>query len=799
MEDHSGRERLPILSFRLMKRWLAVLLFGGACTYAQSNTGELHLQVSDPASLGLRASVVLICEANQFHETYTTDEGGRLTAKRLPFGLYKIEIHRDGFLSLADTVEVRSAIPTDLAVKLSIVTTNDSIVVSDYDTLIDPHSVGNTQHLGQDTIANRPTSIPGRSLQDLVNSQPGWLYEGNAVLHPRGSEYQTQVVVDGIPLMDNRSPGSGPEIEADNLSSVGIYTATFPAEYGRQLGGVVELNTARDTREGFHGEVVLSGGSFDTAGGYAMGQYLWGKNTLGFSASGDMTSHYLNPVVPENFTNRGTSGDFALRYERDISPADRMNLSVRHELARFEIPNEMVQQTPHPNFIDPTQPFGSQLQNGDTLETMGIASYQHIFSPTAVADVRGMIRDNSNDLRSNPYSTPMIADQHNYFREGYFKGMVSLHKQAHEIKVGVESDNIFLHENFGYIITNPSQFDPGTPQTFQFSGSKPELDQAAFVQDQIRLGNWTFGLGLRWDHYQLIVNQNAVSPRLGVAKFFPEWNLVVHASYDRIFQTPSFRNILLSSSPEVVSLNPEVLRLPVRPSLGNFFEVGAGKALLGQLRLEGTAFTRRMNNFADDDQLLSTAVSFPVAFEKAQIYGAEAKIEVPHWKQWSGFVSYSYMVGSAYLPVTGGLFLGTDANNALNNITGRFWTSQDQRNTVRARVRYQFSPRIWAGFALQYGSGLPFAFSGTEAEALAQYGEQVVSRVNFALGRVRPSLSIDASIGAEVWKNDKVSMRFQADAVNLNNQLNVIDFAGLFSGNAIGPARSFALRLSTNF
>ncbi len=47
-------------------------------------------------------------------------------------------------------------------------------------------------------------------MQDLVNSQPGWLYEGNAVLHPRGSEYQTQFVVDGIPLTDNRSPGFGP-------------------------------------------------------------------------------------------------------------------------------------------------------------------------------------------------------------------------------------------------------------------------------------------------------------------------------------------------------------------------------------------------------------------------------------------------------------------------------------------------------------------------------------------------------------------------------------------------------------
>ena len=42
-------------------------------------------------------------------------------------------------------------------------------------------------------------------------------------------------------------------------------------------------------------------------------------------------------------------------------------------------------------------------------------------------------------------------------------------------------------------------------------------------------------------------------------------------------------------------------------------------------------------------------------------------------------------------------------------------------------------------------------------------------------------------------------MRIQADGQNLNNILNVIDFGGLFSGNAIGSSRSFALRLTTNF
>jgi hypothetical protein len=42
-------------------------------------------------------------------------------------------------------------------------------------------------------------------------------------------------------------------------------------------------------------------------------------------------------------------------------------------------------------------------------------------------------------------------------------------------------------------------------------------------------------------------------------------------------------------------------------------------------------------------------------------------------------------------------------------------------------------------------------------------------------------------------------MRLQADVENLNNRLNVIDFAGLFSGNAVAPPRSFAARFETSF
>ena len=747
----------------------------------------MRIRVTDPSGLGVKSAVELVSEANQFQKTLTTDGAGDLVVKRIPFGVYRVQIDHPGFAEFRDSIEVRSAVALDYTAKLSIAAANTSVLVNDADTLIDPHRTGDINRIGSDMIQERVSSLPGRSLQDLVNSQPGWLYEGNAVLHPRGSEYQTQLVVDGIPLTDNRSPSFGPEIEADDVQSMSIYTANFPAEYGRKLGGVVEVNTARDSREGVHGQVVLSGGSFDTAGAFALVQYLWGKNTLAASASGDMTDRYLNPVVPQNFTNQATSGDFALSYERDLTDRDRISVSLRHELSRFQIPNELVQQA------------AGQLQNADNFETMGTASYQHIFSSNVVTDLRGMVRDNSNDLFSNPLSTPVIAFQHNYFREGYFKGSISIHHGRHEWKAGLESDATFLHERFSDAITDFSRFDPATPPTFAFTGSKPDLEQAAFVQDQIRLGRWTVSAGLRWDHYQLLVNQNAVSPRLGVAYYIPSLDLVLHASYDRIFQTPSAENLLISSSPEVVSLSDLVLRLPVQPSHGNYYEVGLSKGFLGQLKFDANVFDRRVNNYADDDQLLSTAVSFPIAFAKAYIYGTEGKIEIPHWKRINGFVSYSYIVGSAYLPVTGGLFLGDDASNAISRITGRFWDSQDQRNTVRTRFRYQFTDRFWGGVGGEYGSGLPFQFTGTEQDALAQYSQQVVDRVNFAKGRVRPSLSIDASLGADLWRTEKLQMRIQADVQNINNRLNVIDFGGLFSGNAIGPPRSYALRLTTSF
>ena len=802
-------------------RCVPSLILGALAALGQSNSGELRLHVADPSGRGIQASVHLLSEANQYNAALETDRQGNLDVARLPYGIYRLEIGQSGFATAVEPVAIRSSIPVTRSIALKLAAVQQSVAVQAVTTLIDPEQPGDVDQVGSSFIEHRLESIPGRSLQDLVNSQPGWLYEGNAVLHPRGSEYQTQFVVDGIPLTDNRSPSFGPEIEADDVQSLSIYTAGIPAEYGRKMGGVIEVNTEQDAVPGWHGQTTLYGGSFDSLGGFAKLQFGRGKNTLSFNADGSRTDHYLNPVVPQNVSNAGTLGDFAADYRRAFTPNDKLRLSVRHELSRYDIPNELIQQA------------AGQRQTADNIETMGIASYQHLFSANAMAQFFGMVRDNSNDFYSNPQSIPVYVGQHNDFRDGYVKGIYTHNHGRQEWKAGFESDNAFLHEDTCYVITSDEDDDSGArpgshprprmgrahPMNagtdlrlcaaapvnddnapFSFVDQRPDLEQAAFVQDLIRLNNWSISAGLRWDHYQLILNDWALEPRFSISRYFPSAQTVLHFSYDRVFQTPSFENILLSSSTQVESIDPiDFLRLPVQPSVGDYFEAGVSSVLAQHLRLNANWFRRVVGNYADDDQIDSTSVSFPIAFRKSIIYGLEGKIEVPEWKHISGLGSYSYEVGNVWNPVTGGLFLGDDADEAAADLTGHFPDSQDQRHTVRGRARYQVHPRFWVAGGIQYDTGLPFEFGGDRDQALAQYGPAIIDRINFDRGRILPSFQVSASAGADLYKSEKINVRLQADGQNLNDVLDVIDFGGLFSGNAIGPSRSYSLRLTTAF
>ena len=339
-----------------------------------------------------------------------------------------------------------------------------------------------------------------------------------------------------------------------------------------------------------------------------------------------------------------------------------------------------------------------------------------------------------------------------------------------------------------------------TPPTFAFTGQRPDLEQSGFVEDLFRPGNWTLSAGLRWDHYQLLLNKQAVSPRFAISRYFSSHGLVLHFAYDRVFQTPSFDNLLLSSSVQIEISRPRRLPAPPRPALHRrLLRRRPDQDVLRTDEARHRLLPALPDNFADDDQIENTTISFPIAFRKAIVYGAEGKLDVPAWHRFSGFLSYSYEVGNVWIPVTGGLFLGDNATQAEQQLTGHFPDTQDQRNTLRSRLLYQVHPRLWLALGMQYDSGLPFEFDGDPSTVLAQYGPQVLDRINFARGRIDPTFQLNASAGADLFHSEKIATRLQIDAQNLTNVLDVIDFGGLFSGNAIGPSRSVLLRLTSTF
>jgi hypothetical protein len=775
-----------------MPRHLRLLLLLPLVISAQSGTGELRLTIQDASGAPMSAHAELVNQSTHTEEQVDVPADGRYSFKNLPFGFYRLAVTRSGFIASSELIEIRSALPSAHPVKLGVQPIETSVNVSESETLVDPDRTGTAYYVGSRQVRERQAGNAGRDLIGLVAQQPGWLLEANGVLHPRESEYQTQYIINGFPVQDNRSPSFAPSMEADDVQSVKAYTSGIPAEYGRKLGGVIEVTTDRNASPGFHGLAALDGGSFATAGGFLSGQYTAGRTTGTVTAEGFATDRYLDPPVQANYTNHGSSSSFTGAAERDLSDANRVRLSASRRETWFLVPDEQMQYA------------AGQRQDRTSSETAVQGSYQHVFSAALLGAVRGMWREVGARLWSNPLATPISVAQDRGFDEGWFSASLSGHHGPHEWKAGADFDYTAVRESFSYRIVafrlnGVRIFDRDTPPSLQFGGHAPDREQSAYVQDLVRLGSVTLSAGLRFDHYSLLVDETAFSPRLGASWNVRPLGLILHASYDRIFGTPAVENVLLSASPQLLSLNDAALYLPLRPSRGNYYEAGFTKSLARRLRLDASYFRRDVDNAADDDLLLNTGISFPIAFQNAAVHGVEVKVEVPRWGPFSGYLAYTNMTGVGQFPIVGGLFLDDNSAELLQS-NQRFPISQDQRNSAHAVLRWQILPRLWTSWTASYNSGLPLeALDQSIPFLTAQYGAAVVARVNMDRGRVRPSFVVNASLGADLWRHEKRSVSVQADVLNLADRLNVINFAGLLSGTALATPRSFGIRLRTEF
>jgi hypothetical protein len=755
---------------------------------AQIMEGELRITVLDPSGLGVAAQVELESRNPQFRARTQADSEGHARLQRLPQGVYSLSITYEGFMDFVETVEIRSAVPQAREVRLRLGPVATQVTVRANAPLLDTSQPELVMQAGRRQLDETLGTTPGRSLTDVVTTMPGWLLEANAVLHPRGSEYDTQYVIDGMPLYDNRSLAFAPAFENSEFEAVNIMTASIPAEYGRRLGGVITLDTRRVSVPGHSSEIDFQTGSYGTYMGSGSHEFRTDRMALSLGVHAGHTDRYLDPPSLENFTNKASSVGLDARIDRDLSDSDQLSAYFRWSRTGFLVPNDL------------TQEAAGQRQDRASEETAGQVQYQHTFSPHALGSVRGMVRDLSTKLWSNPQSTPVYVDQDQGFWEGAIVGNFTFETEHQTLKFGGDLRIDKIRESFRLA-------EPDTLPEFviDFNDRRTSTETSAFIQDHIRLGNFAVAAGVRLDYYRLLISDTALSPRIGFSYYIPKVDLLLRAAYDRIFQPPPMENLLLSSAAAGFGLGNIEGAIPVPTNRGNFFEIGLRKPMGNHLRVDISHYWRTFRNFIDDDVFLNTGVSFPITFDTARIQGTEVRLEIPPWRSISGFASYSNMVGTASSPVTGGLFIeGGDASE-LRDVVQRFPISQDQRNTVAAQLQFQPHRRFWLMTGIRYGSGLPVELEdnsdqGGGGEPPAQpIPPAILEKIDFERGRVRPNFSLDFAAGLRVWERDRQSVSMQLDVRNATDRLNVINFTGLFSGTALAPGRQFTVQIKTRF
>ncbi len=770
---------------------------------SQGMDGRLEVSVLDSSGRGVPASVQLASRSPEFAAAARADSAGRAVLHRVPTGTFLLTVSQPGFAPAERRVEIRSAVPEVVQLTLDIEPVRDQVTVRSSVPLFEPHRPSQPVLAGRESLDQALGTTMGRSAVDVVTGMPGWLLEANAVLHPRGSEYDTQYVVDGMPVYDNRSIAFAPAFESDEFESVSVLTAGIPAEYGRRLGGVIALDTRRSAGLGHRSTAHLQGGSYGTRIGYFAHQFSNRETELMVGVQGGATDRYLDPPSLENFTNKASSGGVNARFARDVSSRDRLSVYARRNRTGFLVPNDLVQHD------------AGQRQDRRSAESSGQVHYQGVLAAGTLVSLRGMVRDLTSELWSNELSTPVYVLQDRGFREGALLGDVTFQGESHTLKVGGDARWNWLRESF--LMAEPDElpeFD------LDFLDRRRSTEASLYVQDQFRAGNFAASLGVRFDHYRLLVEDNQFSPRLAASYYFPRAALQVFASYDRVFQPPPTENLLLSSAAGGLGIEAVEGAIPVPGSRAHFFEVGLRRPFGGRMRIDAKHYWRSFQNYIDDDVFLNTGLSFPITFDSAEIEGTEVRLEMPRWKGVSSYVSYSNMLGRASSPVTGGLFIEGGEAEELRDVSVQFPISQDQRNTLAAMFRFQIHRRVWASVGVRYGSGLPVELEDDdddddddedrgegdaddrEAEESdddhgeeQQISEAILNQVNFERGRVRPNLSLDFSIGSRIWSRGTRSAELQFDLRNATDRLNVVNFSGLFSGTALAPGRQVTVRL----
>ena len=854
------------------------LIIPGRAILAQSlgTSGTIRGTVVDPSGAVVRDAIVEIQNpVSGYLRQTTTDPEGKFAFANVPFNPYHLTVTHKAFQPAVQDVDVESGLPVMLKISLQVAVVATTVTVTTQaNDLIEKTPMAHTD-VDKSLIANLPIQSPSIGLSQVItNATPGVVADANGFFHPLGEHSDTTISIDGQPVSDQQSKIFANQVPMNAVQLMEVISGTPPAQYGDMTSLIINTTMRSGIgKQGLHGSVDSQYGSFGSwsqgitlgAGGNKWGNFL--------SINGDGSSRFLDSPEFNAFHDKGNDESFFDRsdWQPDANNTAHLDLSLGRSW--FQIPNTYDQ-------------VASGQDQREQIKSINLSpQWTHLFSANTLLAIQPFLRVTHVEYfpSRDPFSDlpATVGQDRRLEHHGYTADLTYTHG-IHTVRAGMELQVSPVTENFalgitaptfnpvclmpdgsavvGPTLTNPAECASGgyvpNPSLapglvpydltrggslFDFHGHANIKEVSFYGQDSIRLGQWQVDGGLREDVYRGLSNASALQPRLGISYTIKPTSTVIRMGYARLFDTPYYENLLLSSVTGAGGLATNGIgafgQAPLVPGRRNQFNVGFEQAIDRHIIVSAGYFWKYTKGDFDFDTLFSSPITFPIQWRKSKIDGASVRVNMTNWRGLTAYSVLGHARSRFFGPEVGGLIFNSPLNTAV------FRIDHDQAFQQTTHVQYEFQHfagrRPWIGFTWQYESGLVNGSVPDLASALALDGDQQAA-IGFYCGnqfatldnpitscnlpfpqweatrvvipapgtenddtnppRIAPRNLIDAGLGVDnLFHTERPRVSLKLTAINITNQVALYNFLSTFSGTHFVTPRSFQAEIGFNF
>ena len=739
-------------------------------TAESSTAGPVSGTVADPTgALIPGATVHLVNQVSGLDQTVTTDAIGQFLFSGIPFNPYQISVSAPGFSSVSQSIEIRSKVGIDLNLVLQIADASATVTVeATGGDLVETDSTFHTD-VDRDQFSKVPMESESSTLSSLVTATtPGVAADSNGLFHGLGDHASNSFSVDGQSITDQQSKVFSNQIPSGSIQSIEVISGAPPAEYG----GKTSLVIVATTRSGQGvtkptGSVSSSYGSFGSASAgfdLAYGGKNWGNF---IEVDGMNSGRFLDPPEFVVFHDKGNEQNVFDRVDYSFTPVDSIHLDLNYSRSWFQTPNSYdslnVQnvETTGLNSGSSTSPVFTNVGNADQhskIETINISpTYTRIIGNNTVFNLGAFVhKDFYNyypsgnplaDLGPANLQTSSIA-QNRTLTNSAVHSDITYAKGIHTIKTGIQYGQTFLNENDSLGVVDATYNSPcvdlsGNPVAgyasqsqcpfgqknlsynsllapydftrggglYNFFGHTDVKELGLYIEDQIKVRNWLFILGLRGDVYNGLTAATQAEPRLGIAYNIKPSATVLRVSYARTLETPFNENLVLSSNGCSNQVLAPLLNCSagvsgiLDPGFRNEFHAGLQQAFGKRVVVSGEYIWKYTHNAFDFSVLGNTPITFPIDWHSSKIPGYALHVEVPQFHNISAYAVMSSVAARFYPPQVAG------AGATVGQTGLPFRIDHDEKFNQTTHVQYTFSSGkllsgLWGGFNWRYDSGM---------------------------------------------------------------------------------------------